>query len=119
MALLGPHLEGRQCHATMNNAANGFFFNCWFSTLSFVAARHRICMPQAWLADQVGLRGSYKKDTGSGTVTTVLTVVHVCFHSGWRDGGAEAMDASGFLSATSAPQDEAVADRRRRKTGAV
>jgi hypothetical protein len=25
MALLGPHLVGRQCHATMNNASNGFF----------------------------------------------------------------------------------------------
>jgi hypothetical protein len=60
MALLGPHLVGRQCHATMNNVAMDFL-HCWFSTLSFVAARYRICMPQAWLADQVGLRDSYKR----------------------------------------------------------
>jgi hypothetical protein len=46
---------------TIRHSVQGVLDHRWFSTLSFVAARYRTCMPQAWLADQVGLRGSYKR----------------------------------------------------------
>jgi hypothetical protein len=56
-------------------------FHCWFSTLSFVAARYRILHATSMVSRSSGTTGLVEKDTGSGTVTMVLTVVHLSFHS--------------------------------------